>query len=258
MPMEPNFFAPQVHVESEDSKCKQHQKSVSSPTGMSGDNGDCFDCNICLDSAQDPVVTFCGHLYCWPCIYKWLNVKSSSLDADEEQPKCPVCKANISPNSLVPLYGRGTSRTDSGSKKPSLDVVIPRRPLPALNSLITSQNQQLHPNFVQSQSQPHTFHQQQYFPNPYRGYGAMASSNIGGAAMTQIFNPMIGMFGELIFARIFGTSDTSLFAYSYPNSNPLMGTYNQRMRRHEMQLEKSLNRVTIFLLCCIILCLLLF
>ena len=29
-----------------------------------------FACNICLELAQDPVVTQCGHLYCWPCIYK--------------------------------------------------------------------------------------------------------------------------------------------------------------------------------------------
>ncbi|VAI58924.1 unnamed protein product [Triticum turgidum subsp. durum] len=30
----------------------------------------CFDCNICLDFAVEPVVTLCGHLYCWPCIYE--------------------------------------------------------------------------------------------------------------------------------------------------------------------------------------------
>jgi|TARA_B110000977_G_scaffold188631_1_gene257137 E3 ubiquitin-protein ligase RNF5 len=29
-----------------------------------------FECNICLELASDPVVTQCGHLYCWPCIYK--------------------------------------------------------------------------------------------------------------------------------------------------------------------------------------------
>ena len=29
-----------------------------------------FECNICLELAQDPVVTLCGHLYCWPCLYR--------------------------------------------------------------------------------------------------------------------------------------------------------------------------------------------
>ncbi|KAJ9182887.1 hypothetical protein P3X46_006832 [Hevea brasiliensis] len=255
MAMEPSFFEHEVHFESEDVALKPKWKSISTPTGISDDDGDCFDCNICLDSAQDPIVTLCGHLYCWPCIYKWLQVQSSP-DANEQQPSCPVCKANISQNSLVPLYGRGTCRADSASKKASPDVVIPRRPPPALNTLISNtsqQGQQLHPNFFQSQSQPQSFHHQPYFPNPY-----LASSNLGNAATSQIFNPMIGMFGEMMFARIFGTSDASLFAYYYPNSNHLMGGYSHRMRRQEMQLEKSLNRVTIFLLCCIILCLLLF
>lgn len=29
-----------------------------------------FECNICYDLAQSPVVTMCGHLYCWPCLYR--------------------------------------------------------------------------------------------------------------------------------------------------------------------------------------------
>lgn len=28
-----------------------------------------FECNICLDIASEPMLTTCGHLYCWPCIY---------------------------------------------------------------------------------------------------------------------------------------------------------------------------------------------
>ena len=30
------------------------------------DQGSLFECNICLDTASQPVVTLCGHLFCWP------------------------------------------------------------------------------------------------------------------------------------------------------------------------------------------------
>ncbi len=33
-----------------------------------------FVCAICLETVSDePVVTQCGHLYCWPCLYQWLR-----------------------------------------------------------------------------------------------------------------------------------------------------------------------------------------
>ena len=27
-----------------------------------------FQCTICLESPVDPVVTMCGHIFCWECI----------------------------------------------------------------------------------------------------------------------------------------------------------------------------------------------
>ncbi|XP_059661522.1 E3 ubiquitin-protein ligase RMA1H1-like [Cornus florida] len=237
-------------------------EAISAPTAASENVNGSFECNICLDSANDPVVTLCGHLYCWPCIYKWLNVQGSSPESDE-QPKCPVCKANISPSSLVPLYGRGgSSPSQSNSRKPRLDLVIPHRP-PALgvHTLLTSvtshPNEQLRPNPFQSQSQ--SFDHQQYFPHPYGDYTSMATSNFGGTAVTSnVFSPIVGMFGEMVFARMFGNSDTSVFAYPNQNSYPVMGSGSPRMRRQEMQLDTSLNRVSIFLFCCFILCLIFF
>ncbi|KAM1106181.1 hypothetical protein ACFX13_003124 [Malus domestica] len=59
-----------------------------------------FKCNICSELARDPIVTLCGHLYCWPCLNKWLNKWNSNSN-------CWVCKAVIEEKTLVPLYGKG-------------------------------------------------------------------------------------------------------------------------------------------------------
>ncbi|KAE8688898.1 omega-6 desaturase, endoplasmic reticulum [Hibiscus syriacus] len=63
-------------------------------------DGSFFDCNICLDLAREPVVTCCGHLFCWRCIHLLLDVHS---DAKE----CPVCKKEVTVKTLTPIYGRG-------------------------------------------------------------------------------------------------------------------------------------------------------
>ncbi|KAB1222395.1 E3 ubiquitin-protein ligase RMA3 [Morella rubra] len=84
----------------------------------SGNDGSFFDCHICLDLARDPVVTCCGHLFCWPCLYRWLHVHS---DAKE----CPVCKGEVTIKSVTPIYGRGKN-----IREPEEDssVKIPARP----------------------------------------------------------------------------------------------------------------------------------
>jgi len=71
-----------------------------------------FECNICLDTASDPVVTMCGHFYCWPCIAMWL----------ERSDQCPVCKSVISKEKIIPVYARGAERKDPREKD------IPHRP----------------------------------------------------------------------------------------------------------------------------------
>ncbi|OAY33918.1 E3 ubiquitin-protein ligase RNF185 isoform X2 [Manihot esculenta] len=101
-------------------------ESTSTPpesSAYSGNNandaGD-FECNICFELAQDPIVTLCGHLFCWPCLYRWLHHHSHSHE-------CPVCKALIQEEKLVPLYGRGKMQRDPRAKSyPGID--IPNRP----------------------------------------------------------------------------------------------------------------------------------
>lgn len=71
------------------------------PASSSREGGGAFECNICLDSATNAVVTYCGHLYCWPCLYRWLRTG---------QRTCPVCKAGVTESTVIPLYGRGEDR----------------------------------------------------------------------------------------------------------------------------------------------------
>uniref|UniRef100_A0A251V800 E3 ubiquitin-protein ligase RMA n=2 Tax=Helianthus annuus TaxID=4232 RepID=A0A251V800_HELAN len=208
------------------------------------------ECNICLDAARDPVVTLCGHLYCWPCIYKWLHIQT------DKQPKCPVCKTRISNTSLVPLYGRGNSPTsnepESGLKSAHQpDLVIPNRPSAPGGSLLQL-NQQIHP--VPFQAQPHT--------HPFGSYAFGPTNLVGAMTPTSFSSPIVGMVGEMVCGMIFRSSDSSFFAAhpygSYQNPYLVSGTSSTRVRRQVMQVEKSLNRLTIFMFCCFVLCLLLF
>ncbi|XP_010429331.1 PREDICTED: E3 ubiquitin-protein ligase RNF185-like [Camelina sativa] len=94
--------------------------SYSDNNNGANDQGGDFECNICFEIAQDPIVTLCGHLFCWPCLYRWLHHHSHSQE-------CPVCKAVVQDDKLVPLYGRGKNQTDPRSKRyPGMR--IPNRP----------------------------------------------------------------------------------------------------------------------------------
>lgn len=96
-----------------------------------------FTCNICLDSVTDPVTTLCGHLFCWPCLYRWLETHHTT---------CPVCLAGVSRENgipshththryliahcmrnraVIPLFIKG-SEDDPRTKAPASDV--PSRP----------------------------------------------------------------------------------------------------------------------------------
>jgi len=74
-----------------------------------------FECNICLDTASEAVISMCGHLFCWPCLHQWLETRP-------QRQICPVCKAGIGRDKVVPLYGR------DGDQKDPRDKPIPPRP----------------------------------------------------------------------------------------------------------------------------------
>ena len=87
--------------------------------GEGAESDRAFECNICLDTARDAVVSMCGHLFCWPCLHQWLETRPN-------RQICPVCKvslmlfkneichvyliqAGISKDKVIPLYGRGNT-----------------------------------------------------------------------------------------------------------------------------------------------------
>ncbi|CAD5121119.1 DgyrCDS9659 [Dimorphilus gyrociliatus] len=74
-----------------------------------------YECNICFDVARDAVVSMCGHLFCWPCIHRWMTARSGRMT-------CPVCKADINEDKFIPLYGRNTTDQQDPRKK------VPPRP----------------------------------------------------------------------------------------------------------------------------------
>lgn len=234
----------------------QGWKNVSGTAGTERETyKGCFDCNICLDFAHEPVVTLCGHLYCWPCIYKWLHVQSASLAIDEH-PQCPVCKADISHTTMVPLYGRGQTaeEVEPEAKAMHRDIDIPPRPSASGNQMLatssTHQQQQL--PYRNPYQRPN--HDPLLFGN-YEEDSAAPLLNLARTSFSGFHHPVVGMIGDFVYARVFGNSDN---LYSYRNSYHLTGSSRNRLRRQEMQVDKSLNRISIFLFCCVILCVLVF
>ncbi|KAF9089785.1 hypothetical protein BGX23_006448 [Mortierella sp. AD031] len=73
-------------------------------------NGE-FSCNICFDTSMSPVLTLCGHLFCWSCLHQW-------LEAQHQNPTCPVCKAGCAQDKVIPIYGRGKEQLDPRSTTP--------------------------------------------------------------------------------------------------------------------------------------------
>lgn len=77
-----------------------------------------FDCNICLDVAREPVLTCCGHLYCWMCFFQLPYVYSTMKE-------CPVCKGEVADATVIPIYGNGNSNYE---KELESGLKIPPRP----------------------------------------------------------------------------------------------------------------------------------
>lgn len=81
-------------------------------------NSSAFECSICLETAKEPVVTKCGHLFCWPCIYLW----------NQQKKTCPNCNNPIDKKDFIPLYCKEQNSKNTDRFK------IPERPKAERNS----------------------------------------------------------------------------------------------------------------------------
>ncbi|XP_077225012.1 uncharacterized protein LOC143858240 [Tasmannia lanceolata] len=194
-----------------------------------------FDCNICLEFAQDPVVTLCGHLYCWPCIYKWLNLETSTTQ------QCPVCKASLSETTLVPLYARGHTPTPKPSKHqkgrvvslPKLDIPNrppANRPADSLNSPRNSLNRHHH------HVHHHQHFHQDYVPSPL-SMNFQANFPASTPRTTHGFHPTASALAEMVVSVLpwlFGCPGAGMYS-SIPGTPNMMNT--PRLRQQDIQAE---------------------
>jgi len=87
------------------------------------------ECYICMKTPTDPIATLCGHIFCWPCIYVWLQNGSKP---------CPICRIVLAKEmSILALYGFGTSAKPTNNTfseneaTTSTNIIPPRPPNPA-------------------------------------------------------------------------------------------------------------------------------
>eukprot|EP00434_Breviolum_minutum_P045925 symbB.v1.2.041286.t1/scaffold8016.1/size8171/1 len=127
-----------------------------------------FECNICLEQASEPVVTRCGHLFCWACLHQWLNAataaeeavasyridlfcpnflteahRSTQMSPSSSRGKtasaCPICKASVTIQNVIPVYTR-SNQSDPRNSYPNLPSRPPgERPEPEPASVLALQ-----------------------------------------------------------------------------------------------------------------------
>ncbi|CAK9881120.1 unnamed protein product [Sphagnum jensenii] len=214
------------------------------------EQGGSFDCNICLELAQDPVVTLCGHLFCWPCLYRWLQMHSICQE-------CPVCKASVEEEKVIPLYGRG-----------KIGSVDPRRKtVPGVNNNIPHRPAGQRPETARPTEQQ----QYQYYQQHHHGFNFMPAA--GPAATARFGNITLsagfGLFPSLFGFQLYGFPDASSLggghgfhaaanpvsmtsSYSRPTTQSMMPDQQQQ------QQEALLSRLLLLVGCFVVLCLLLF
>ncbi|XP_026193853.1 mucin-19 [Cyclospora cayetanensis] len=91
-----NNFKPRAFAAGATASSSSANNNGNRSSGNRRDGASPFECSICMDDVTDPVVTRCGHLFCWGCLHVWL----------QQSDECPLCKAGVSADNVIPVYGR--------------------------------------------------------------------------------------------------------------------------------------------------------
>ncbi|MCO5563756.1 hypothetical protein L7F22_017403 [Adiantum nelumboides] len=198
-----------------------------------------FDCSICLEESQEPVVTMCGHLFCWSCLHQWITIHSVLEE-------CPVCKTCVK-DKIIPLYGRGKTGFTPESNTEMHNIDRPRRPSPHLNLPSVSR--------LPHRTGSHQYaHQQRHAQENY-GFGGSYLSSSGGAF--GLFPALFGVHTVMSLDHSVGyPSETSYNSVSF--RMPAISSMSSQQRRLNAQQEFVLYWFLILLAVFTVLCFLLF
>jgi E3 ubiquitin-protein ligase RNF5 len=74
---------PQTNINEEQKRGEEVNGADSKAGEKAEDRDSTYECNICLDAAVDPVISLCGHLFCWSCIYQ-VFILAQSVSQDHQ------------------------------------------------------------------------------------------------------------------------------------------------------------------------------
>eukprot|EP00126_Sphaerothecum_destruens_P002355 Sdes_comp15789_c0_seq1m4858 len=199
-----NINAPKCVPPGEGDKAQNHDETsllggksskTEEPPSNDNNNQSEFECNICLDTPTDAVISLCGHLYCWPCLHQWLELHGDAA-------VCPVCKAGIGKDQVIPLYGRGNKSKVDPREKPPPPRPAGQRPEPS-----SSRNSARNPNFFDWN----------------QAYSPFGSSHFQAGGTQISFVAGLGPFGILpslfqLFFSTFPNQSQSMPAHTFPTS----------------------------------------
>ncbi|KAK8894915.1 hypothetical protein M9Y10_023356 [Tritrichomonas musculus] len=96
----------------EEASDKNYEPKPDSNNGGEQKKTERWHCPICKDQLKSPVVSPCGHIFCWPCISKHLQNEENGNKI------CPVCHKPLDLEKIVPIYGQTNQAKDNEAPPP--------------------------------------------------------------------------------------------------------------------------------------------